>query len=267
MGKTCLFGVLVFSAVAVRAERIELKTDYASCVVETRGARIMSFKPADGEEVVWQADPVQIDDPKWAHGGIPVCWPWFGKPPREGLPKHGLARYAQWRLEEKIGKNALRWSLVSTPETMKIWPHAFRLDYTVRASGRKLTLELKATNTGTAPFEACGGFHPYFKVGDPQKVALNGAAITEETVSVTKPADGKSRELSDLVTGRRLVLRAKGNEDWYAWNPGRARTPLCVTLGPDEWRQFFCVEPYTATPHVLKPGESCQMTLTVECRE
>ena len=35
MGKTCFFGVLVLSSVAVQAERIELKSDYASCVVES----------------------------------------------------------------------------------------------------------------------------------------------------------------------------------------------------------------------------------------
>ena len=78
MKKVFLVGMIVILAAAVRAERIELKSDYASCVVETRGARIMSFKPADGEEVVWQPDPVQVEEPKWAHGGIPVCWPWFG---------------------------------------------------------------------------------------------------------------------------------------------------------------------------------------------
>ena len=230
------------------------------------GGYVTSWRPQNGEEVLFR--PARAN---WGreevHGGIPVCWPWFGAPPREGLPKHGLARYAKWRLEEKIGKNALRWSLKSTPETLKVWPHAFRLDYTVRASGRKLTLELTATNPGTEPFEANGGFHPYFRVADPLKVSIDGTAITQESYRETEAADGKSRELADLVTGRRLVLRAAGNEDWFAWNPGRARTPLCVTLGPDEWKGFFCVEPYTAASRVLAPGESRRTTLTVECKE
>ena len=148
---------------------------------------------------------------------------------------------------------------------MKVWPHAFRLDYTVRVSGRMLTLELTATNTGTEPFEENGGFHPYFRVADPLKVALNGVAIAKESYRETEVADGEPRELADLVTGCRLVLKAEGNEDWLAWNPGRARTPLCITLGPNEWKGFFCVEPYTATPRILAPGESHRITLTVKC--
>ena len=227
------------------------------------GGYVTSWCPLGGEEVLFRPKRANWGEEE-VHGGIPLCWPWFGNPPSEGLPKHGLARYAKWRLEEKIGKSALRWSLVSTPETMKVWPHAFRLDYTVRVSGRMLTLELTATNTGTEPFEENGGFHPYFRVADPLKVALNGAAIAEESYRETEVADGEQRELADLVTGCRLVLKAEGNEDWLAWNPGRARTPLCKTLGPDEWKGFFCVEPYTATPRILAPGESHRMTLTVE---
>ena len=61
----------------VFAERIELKTRYATCVVETKGARVMSFKPVGGEEVVWNAEPEQVEAEKWAHGGIPACWPWW----------------------------------------------------------------------------------------------------------------------------------------------------------------------------------------------
>ena len=60
------------------AERIDLKTDFASCSIETDGARVLSFNGPDGSEALWNADPVQLTDAKWAHGGIPVCWPWFG---------------------------------------------------------------------------------------------------------------------------------------------------------------------------------------------
>ena len=96
MKKIVLGGAIALVVLAVEAERIELKTDCASCVVETRGARIMSFRPAGGEEVVWQNDPVQTDEPKWAHGGIPVCWPWFGVNGKVDI--HGTA----WREEFKV---------------------------------------------------------------------------------------------------------------------------------------------------------------------
>jgi len=85
---------------------------------------------------------------------------------------------------------------------------------------------------------------------------LDGQPITQETYRVSVPADGRSRVLEDLVSGRRLRISARGNADWFAWNPGRAMTPLCGTLGADEWREFFCVEPCSLKPVTLGPGES-----------
>ena len=73
MKNVSFVGLVALVAFAAQAERIELKTDSASCTIETDGARVLSFCPAGGEEVLWQADPVQLTDAKWAHGGIPFC--------------------------------------------------------------------------------------------------------------------------------------------------------------------------------------------------
>lgn len=46
-------GVLAMCAVGcLRADVISLKTDYASCSIETEGARVLSFKGADGVEAL-----------------------------------------------------------------------------------------------------------------------------------------------------------------------------------------------------------------------
>ena len=243
-----------------------LESEGLRCEVSRKGAYVTSWKPLGGKEVFFCPQRAQWGEEE-VHGGLPICWPWFGPPPREGLPKHGLARYAKWRLEEKIGKSVLRWSLTSTPETMKLWPHAFRLDYRVEAVGNVLKVKLTARNTGKEPFAATMGFHPYFKVTDPLKVSLNGKVICEESYRETERADGRSRVLTDLVTGKALELTAKGNADWFAWNPGAARTPLCGTLGPDEWKGFFCVEPYSATPQTVLPGETQELELKIVSTE
>ena len=46
--KLALSAALAGVCLSAAAERIELRTDYASCVVETEGARFLSFRPADG---------------------------------------------------------------------------------------------------------------------------------------------------------------------------------------------------------------------------
>jgi D-hexose-6-phosphate mutarotase len=41
---------------------------------------------------------------KWPHvgairGGVPVCWPWYGRHPSENAwPSHGWARLLDWKL-------------------------------------------------------------------------------------------------------------------------------------------------------------------------
>lgn len=239
-----------------------IESEGLRCEINRNGAHVTSWRPLGGEEVLFCPKRANWGQEE-VHGGIPICWPWFGKPPREGLPKHGLARYAKWRLEGKIGKCGMKWSLESTPESLRLWPHKFRLDYSVRAEGRQLVLELKATNTDDAPFEAAGGFHPYFRVADPLRVAVNGRDVTTECYRVTEPSDGNVRTLEDRVTGRTLTLTASGSDDWFLWNPGRRNTPICLTLGPDEWKGFFCVEPYSAKPHLLNPEQTETLTLRI----
>ena len=70
-----------------------------------------------------------------------------------------------------------------------------------------------------------------------------------------------------MVTGRVITLKAEGNDGWLAWNPGIERTPLCETLEPDEWKKFFCVEPYNAKPYTLRPGGSRRLKLTIVVRD
>ena len=176
----------VFDTEAIESEGLRVE-------VNRNGGCVTSWCPQGGTEVLstprrarWGEEDV--------HGGILVCWPWVGKPPHEGQPQDGIARYAKWTLEERIGKSGMRWSLESTPETMKLWPHAFRLDYRVEAVGRELRLRLRATNTGKSAFDATAGFHPYFKVADACKVSVNGRPNSALPCAL-QPGESKELEL------------------------------------------------------------------------
>ena len=78
MRRIPLLAVVWLFALFVRAERIELLHDDARCVIETRGARVVSYSVA-GRELLWMPKASLDDDPVWRHGGIPVAWPWFGR--------------------------------------------------------------------------------------------------------------------------------------------------------------------------------------------
>jgi len=244
----------VFDVEAIEREGVRVE-------INRRGAYVSGWTADGMDEVFFRPERANWSEEE-VHGGVPICWPWFGR--REGCPKHGLARYATWTLMEKIGKHAQKWRLVSNEMTRQIWPHEFRLDYVVSAlSANRLALEFTATNTGKEPFEAAGGFHPYFRVADSLKVMVDDKPIGTTPYLVSFPADGRSHTLTDAVTGRVITLKAEGTDGWIAWNPGVERTPLCETLGPDEWKRFFCVEPYNAQPYVLRPGESRKTKLVI----
>lgn len=231
--------------------------EYGRMYVRYDGATVTSWKPESlkGGEVFFM--PTNAPWGREVHGGIPICWPWFGK--REGLPKHGLVRYLKWRLVTRVGKDGVVLETESTPETMKVWPHPFKLTAKISVAGPDgFKISLTETNTGKEPFESVWGFHPYFRVTDAERVAVDGGKLLLPSVRVQSSAaeKGRRRTLTDLVNGRRITVECADNEDWFVWNPGMERTPLCETLGPDEWKRFYCIEPFTEKPKSLAPGES-----------
>ena len=219
------------------------------------GATVTSWRPAalGGGEVFFM--PYLALWGEEVHGGVPICWPWVGR--REGKPKHGLVRYMKWRLVKRIGKGGVELETCSTPETMKIWPHQFKLRAVVSVD-RVDTLEIAVTetNTGDAAYESALGFHPYFAVTDACNVAVDGKELPRPWVMQEFAADGKPHRLVDLKRKRTITVEASGNDTWYVWNPGTERTPLCVSLRPHEWHRFYCLEPVMKKSLPLASGKS-----------
>ena len=102
-------------------------------------------------------------------------------------------------------------------------------------------------------------------------MAVDGERQPRPSVRVhtTAAEKGRRRTLTDLVNGRVITVESSDNEDWMVWNPGVDRTPLCVTLGPDEWKRFYCIEPCTLAPRSLAPGQSRthEMICTLSCEK
>lgn len=275
MKKSILSIAFSLAALGLFAERIELKTQYASCVVETQGARVMSFKPAGGEEVIWNAEPEQVKAEKWAHGGIPVCWPWFGVNGKIDI--HGTAWRGEFKVISRVKKNGR--------DELKLGfdaPNA-RLEYTI-SLGDGLKLEMKTVNTSSEPLVFSAGFHPYFRVGDVEKCSVGGvnpqfkeSAFTEP-VMLDKPIDDvfpaspgscSIYRLADPVLDRTLYIFAENSTHVNIWNPGEKKDTPGIIPG-ESWRNFACVEPllgYSRKPVTLKPGDYVTLMMGVEVRK
>ena len=270
------------------AEIVELRTAVASCCVELEGARITSFK-VEGKELLWNAEPIQLTAKDWAHGGIPVCWPWFGVNEKGEI--HGYAWRRRFCIRNRC-EGADRSEI-----NLYLNSGGARLDYRIALSD-VLTLELETTNIGTNDFRLSTGFHPYFRVAERDRSTVSGldglafeddpsrpapergvchgllamTASVDRIFKVLPKSDGARCErpfaakLTDGPDGGSVSVEAWGASDVNVWNPGFEKN--CPGFVPgDSWRRFVCVEPILVGSEdglvVLKPGASRRLKMTV----
>lgn len=269
---------------------VALANQYGSAEISLFGAQVLSYRPTGNFPVLYAPKEISFGADKADHGGIPVCWPWFGQNGPEGSYGHGFARRRLWRVtgsEYSEDITELTLTLDCTDETRKIWPHEFALQLKVSVS-MKLNMGLKTTNTGTEPFEITEGFHPYFLVRDRDAVTvrgLDGCSFCD--ARKTRVADAvwtgdlvfnteydhvfavKKSEFAILDPGlrRAIAIVSRGNAKLVCWNPGAIDLPD-RNLGADEWRKFVCVEPATlfkedATVKIA-PGESHELLMAIQ---
>ena len=170
-------GRIVFRPSKHDAPIVVLANQYGSAEVALFGAQTLSYRPTGNPPVLYLPHPYD-ETPAGAeiHGGIPVCWPWFARCGPAGSKLHGVARYARWRVtgsEYSEDVTEVTLALESDAETRKAWPHDFALELKVSVS-MKLTLALRATNTGTEAFHVTEGFHPYFLVRERDQTEVLG---------------------------------------------------------------------------------------------
>ena len=244
---------------------IACEGEYGRMYVRYDGATVASWKPEalKGREVFFMQENAPWG--KEVHGGLPICWPWFGK--REGCPKHGLARYLKWRFAWRFGKDSVLLEAESSADTMKLWPYPFKLRALLSVDGpNALTLKFTETNTGKTAYESAFGVHPYFAVSDACEVALEGNRLPKPWVIKEFAADGKSHRIRDCRENIDYIVASTDSDTWCVWNPGVERTPLCETLSAQEWRRFYCLEPFMRAPRSLAPGESREHVVKISVR-
>lgn len=247
---------------------IALSNDCGRVAVDTYGATVLSYVPADGDEVLFRAQRPRLPV-EWYHGGIPVCWPWFGRYGDPGSCMHGLARLHVWEVvsrEDSPRLSRLRLRLRSGEATARDFDGSFELDYEIVLAD-SLRLVLTMRNTGVRRFAVTAGFHPYFRV---RELADATVRTPTETIRCEPGMDG-GRAYADgtylLSDGeRRIRLTSRGNRKLVVWNPG----PEHPEFAPDEWRRFACVEP-AVLPRMeglwLLPGAACELEMSVRAEK
>ena len=224
------------------AALVTLTNEFGCVEIDTVGAHILSYVPAGEGEVLFRPSAERRPD-QWYHGGIPVCWPWFGRYGDPGSCMHGFARLLEWEVVSQgnaARESTLRLRLKSDERSARYFDGAFELDYEIVLSDR-LKLDLKMRNTGTRRFAVTTGFHPYFRIGELMSTTVR---TPQGTIRCVPGMDG-GRPFADgryaLDDGNReIALTTWGNNKLVVWNQGEEPRD---GLGPGEWRHFVCVEP------------------------
>ena len=249
----------------------------ASAVVALHGGQVLSWVPARGRERLYLSERAAYDGASPIRGGVPVCFPQFSTLGK--LPRHGLARTANWSVtEQRTGDDyaLTTLELSDNADTRALWPHPFTLELTVAIEGGRLDLELEVINSGHAPFAFSGALHTYLRVSEVEECRLEGLygfeyrdalddnAIRRESGDVLRVESAIDRVYHDVTRplllredGRALGINADGFPDVVVWNPWEDGIAQFADMAPTDFRRMLCVEVAAARQRIeLAAGES-----------
>ncbi|GAA5923016.1 glucose-6-phosphate 1-epimerase [Sporobolomyces koalae] len=258
--------------------------EFSSAEVALKGATVFSYKQNGVERLFTSSkSDVRTADPAAVRGGVPICWPIFGPPPKDNalynkLKQHGFARTSVWEYieseshcdGEKGVKAVFRLEPNSAIEALFSLP--FSLTYTVHLTPSSLDLSLKVSSPSSAiaplPFQAL--LHSYFRLPSsvlPPRVKVSplenlryadkvqgGKEETERRKVVT--VDGPEGEV-DRVYLRApdrlkvsyeghpgsIELKKKNLVDVVLWNPGPEKAKTIGDMEENGADRYICLEP------------------------
>ena len=249
--------------------------EQAEAGISLHGGHLIWYKPAGEDDVIWLSEKAEFDTSKAIRGGVPVCWPWFGK---AGTPSHGFARTSQWSLKEHRENEKgviVALTLEDSEETRAIWPHKFSNLLTFEI-GQQLKVSLTSTNTDEHPWSYSGALHSYFNVSDIEQIAVTGmgteyldntqggaACSGSEQLTFSQEVDRVYTQPQDTVTvndstlSRQILVSNEGHNAAVIWNPWQALSTSMADMADNSFETMVCVE---STIHgegvTLEPGKS-----------
>lgn len=264
-------GQLWFAAGPGGLPFIHIHNAHAQAHMSLYGGQVLSFRPYTQTDLLFLSDKALFQSGKAIRGGVPVCWPWFGRHPSEsGWPSHGWARLSDWQLlDSEMDEQGVRltWQLALCD-----WQVTLQAEL-----GDTMKLRLRTSHQDSEPCQLSHALHAYWRISDVARVALLGLDGAEGHDLLARAdcrqhgelriEDGCHRifrrsgvlQLQDLAWQRRLLIDT-GGANSVVWHPGSR--PL-TDVGWNEALGFLCVEAAScgADSLCLKPGEEALLEL------
>jgi glucose-6-phosphate 1-epimerase len=161
---------------------LEISNSRAWARIALQGAHLFHYERPGKEPLLWLSRASLFAEGRAIRGGVPVCWPWFGRhPDNPDLPQHGFARTSLWRLvevdESDPDLSVVTLELQDCAQTLELWPHHFILRLRIGV-GRSLELALTTMNRDRESCTITSALHSYFTVSDIDNVEIRGLENT-----------------------------------------------------------------------------------------
>lgn len=228
-----------------------------------QGAQLLRWQPHGEKPVIWLSDKALFKKGKAIRGGIPICWPWFGK---VAQPSHGFARILPWQLtafSEDENGILLTLTLTDSDFTFKHWPYKFTLIARYKL-GTQCDIELESFGD----FLATSALHSYFEIGDIEHVKISGLGghyhdkVTDEIISseessltLTEETDRvytslrSNNVIHDKMHHRTIEITHHKSSDVVVWNPFEFASGTMPDMSTTSYKTMVCVE----TARINKP--------------
>jgi len=260
----------------------EINHPTCTAKVALHGAHVMSWKPADEDEVLYLSPDAVFTESKAIRGGIPVCWPWFSAHPADlAQPSHGLVRGRFWDFigaSEDTSGVTLRFGI-----HIGIWNAELRVRAGVEVEGA-----LETKNNLEMPIVVSGALHTYLGVSDISQVrvvGLDGCGYLDTVgtpkmlkqkgdvyfdTEVDRIYDSSSRILLvDDLSGRTILIEKSGSSSTVMWNPWSEKAAAFADLPDDGYLKFCCIEAAIANDmaEIVMPGGSHVLMTRISVEE
>lgn len=250
---------------------LRIRTAFGTAALSLHGGQLLSFVVDGFDDLLWLS-PTSKRAPDPIRGGVPVCWPYFGRQGQAAdVAQHGHARTTQWEVTT-ADFNAQGEALVGL--ALPLQADGLQLSQTLRL-GAELHQSLSTHNQGTGSMSFTQALHTYLRVGDVSQVRVSGLAglayadkydgrehVQDGDWDLQDPRDpGRSDRLyhraggdyllSDPQLRRQIRLRTTGSGSLVVWNPGAAGVLGFSDVPAPCWREFVCLEAANAGEEVI----------------
>jgi len=265
---------------------LSVENKSANTKIALQGAHLFHYQRHNEPPLLYVSNTSSFAEGKAIRGGIPICWPWFGKhKSRNDFPQHGFARTALWRCietkEEDEYHSEITLQLKGQQKNTTLWPFKTDLQLRIQIS-ETLTLQLSTTNRDNTSFTISSALHSYFAVSDISNVTVKGLEDTtfidtltmedkrqKGEIVITEETDRVYQKVYHPIklhdSGRIVTINNIGSKSVVIWNPWIEKSLTIGDLDNNGYKKMLCIETANAfnDERLLKPDEIHTLGMTI----